>query len=337
VNAVLEQRLAVVIGKGGTGRTTVSAVLATIAARRGLRVLLCEIHGRDRAVRLLGHGPIGPGMVEVRERLFVANVTPEAALEEYVTGVLRSRRLYRSLFGRPAVRAFVRAVPGLDDLMMIGKVRFHAEELAGGRPRWDLVVVDAPATGNGLFFLEVPDAVLRVVERGPLAHYARKQRALLQDPRRTAAHLVTLAEEMSVVETLELARALRERVHVPIGATIVNRVRPAPLDGGSRSLLERVAPGDPVLDRHLAAARWALARFDAQQAQLAALRRSLPLQRALLALADVPEPAMGPAAVERLADELEPQLVDRDQRGTPADPGRLRRCAPSSLRCPPPR
>ncbi len=300
---MLDRRLAIVVGKGGTGRTTVATVLAALAARRGMRVLLCEIHGRDRATRLLGHPAIGDRLVEVRPGLHVANVTPAAALEEYVVGVVRSPRLFRSLFGGQAVAAFVRALPGLDDLMMIGKVRFHAEETS---PAWDLVVVDAPATGNGLYFLEVPDAVLRVVGTGPLAYYARKQRALLRDARRTAVHLVTLAEEMPVVESLELVGALEDRLELPLGRALVNRVRPRPFAAAEEALLGRLQRRGGELGRHVAAGRWTLGRWTLQRRYLARMRRAW--RDSLLELPDLAEPALGPASIDRLADALAAQL-----------------------------
>lgn len=309
VTALFERRLGVVTGKGGTGRTTLAVTLALAAARRGKRVLLCEIRGRDRAARLLGHAPSGDAIRELRPGLFVTNVTPEASLEEYVSGVLHSRQLYRLLFGGRTVSAFVNALPGLDDLMMIGKVRFHAEEVGpGGAPRWDLVLVDAPATGNGLLFLDLPEVLLRVVGSGPLAYYARKQWALLRDPERTAVHIVTLAEEMPVAESVALAGALRERLQMPLGALVVNRVSPRRLDAHGTELLERlgVPDDDPELAALAAAGRWAVGRDALQARYLDELAQRLPMPTLTL-----PELAPGtpePAGIDQLVDALEAQL-----------------------------
>jgi anion-transporting ArsA/GET3 family ATPase len=294
-------RLVIILGKGGVGRTTFATALATLALRRGLRVFLCEIHGRDRVTHLLGHPPIGAHDREVRPGLWVSNVTPAAALEEYVLGVVRSRRLYQRLFGPQAVAAFVRGLPGLDDLMMIGKVRYLVEEGS----HWDLVIVDAPATGNGLYFLQVPEVVLGATHTGPLGSYARRQRDLVHDSARTAIHLVTLAEEMPVVETLELRERLMERAF-PLGAVVLNRVRPPPLDPPSRSLfaaLEGRCSGthDPLL----AAGRWALGRWELQEHYRAELRAKLGLP--LFELCDVPHADLGPQAIDQLADALEAQ------------------------------
>lgn len=311
--ALFERRLGVITGKGGTGRTTLAVTLAVLAARRGRRVLLCEIRGRDRAARLLGHAPIGDAIRELRPGLFVTNVTPEASLEEYVSGVLRSKKLYRLLFGGRAVSTFVNALPGLDDLMMIGKVRFHAEELApGGAPRWDLVLVDAPATGNGLLFLDLPEVLLRVVGSGPLAFYARKQWALLRDPERTAVHIVTLAEEMPVAESVALARALRERLRMPLGALVVNRVRPRRLDARSTERLPDLGDlgGDPGADPEFAAlaaaGRWAAGRDALQTRYLDELARRLPMPT--LRLPELAPATPEPAGIDQLADALEAQL-----------------------------
>lgn len=305
-SALLDRPLALILGKGGVGRTTVATALALRGASLGRRVLLLEIRGRDRATALLGHAPIGEAMVEVRPGLFVANVTPEASLREYVSGVLRSERLYRRLFLRASVMAFTGGLPGLDDLMMIGKVRWHIEDErdAGGRPRWDQVVVDAPATGNGLFLLELPAAISGVIQSGPLGFYTRKQGELLRDPARVAAHVVTLAEEMPVAESIELVAALRA-LHAPVGALIVNRCLPAPFSPEAAALLQRVGqdPGDDSeLSALLALGRRAAARWAMQEERRAELRAALPLPG--IDLPDLGPEALGPSAMERLAREF---------------------------------
>lgn len=309
---LLDRPLALILGKGGTGRTTVAAALALRGASLGRRVLLLEIRGRDRATALLGHAPGGEAMVEVRPGLFVMNVTPRAALREYVSGVLRSERLYRRLFERPSVAALTGGIPGLDDLMMIGKVRWHVEDERDveGRPRWDQVVVDAPATGNGLFLVELPAAVSRVVQSGPLGFYTKKQGELLRDPARTAVHVVTLAEEMPVAESIELVAALRG-LEAPIGALILNRWLPVPLAPAAAELLGAAGPdpaGDPALSELLALGRRALARHAMQQERLVELHARLPLPR--IDLPDLgPEP-LSPDALTRLAAALsQPPVV----------------------------
>jgi anion-transporting ArsA/GET3 family ATPase len=300
---MLEGRLEIIAGKGGVGRTTLATALAVVAARRGLSVLLCEIRGRDRASRMLGHAPIGDACRELRPGLWVCNVTPSASLEEYAVGVLRSRRVYRRLFGSAAIAGFVAGMPGLDDLMMIGKVRYHVED----ERRWDRVIVDAPATGNGLFLLDLPARIAGTIHGGPLGYYAARQHALLTDARRTRVHVVTLAEEMPVIETIELVDALRGRLAAPLGAVVVNRWREPTLDARAAALLARL--GDeacpPGLEGLLRAGRHAATR-DALQARYVEMLRarvSLPMLR-------LPEGGPKPS-VDAIADALDAQLHDR--------------------------
>src|SRR5262245_1613189 len=225
--SMFHKRLLIVAGKGGVGKSTVSAALALLAARRGKKVLVCEIHGTERMSHFFERPPVGPKVTEMRPNLFAVNVQPREAMIEYARMKVRLGPLYNLVFENRFVRYFLDAFPGLNELVMLGKVWYHVEEVEkrSRKPVWDLVIVDAPATGHGVFFLEFPQVVLEAIDGGPLAFYAAKMRDLLVDPARTELQLVTLPEEMPVREAIDLRRELQERLHIPIGHLFVNAVR----------------------------------------------------------------------------------------------------------------
>ena len=189
---LLDRRLVVVTGKGGVGKSTVSAALAVLAARRGKRVLVAEVDARERVAPLLGGRPSGPVVRQVVPGISTVNVDPRHALEEYALMVVKVRALYQAVFENRVVRFFLRAVPSLAETLMLGKILHEARSESGGRPRWDLVVVDAPATGHAVQLLGVPRALRDTVPAGPLRRDADWMQALLEDPARTAVTLVSL-------------------------------------------------------------------------------------------------------------------------------------------------
>jgi len=123
------------------------------------------------------------------------------------------------------VQSFLRVVPGLNDLLMLGKSHFHAMEVdSSGKFIWDKIVIDAPATGHGIFFLKIPSVITSILESGPMFSDAKKIEEFLRDPKMTAINLVTLPEEMPVNETLELRQTLVDELKMPIGMIVANSV-----------------------------------------------------------------------------------------------------------------
>jgi anion-transporting ArsA/GET3 family ATPase len=302
---ILSRRLLVVAGKGGVGKSTVSAVLAWLAARLGKRVLLAQAGGAERIGGFFGVAPVGTEITQVAENLHAVYLQADAALEEYATSVLHSRFLYRLVFGNRRVRALLGALPGLPELLIIGKVRFHVEEGSRGAG-WDLIILDTPPTGAGVFLLELPQALIDVIELGPIAHFARRQRDLLADRERTSIQLVTLAEEMPVRETIEIAKTLGGRLGFPLGCVFVNRVHPPLLDPREQEpyrLLEAIAPSVDHRARPLFhAARDEIDRYRIQEQHLAVLGRALDLPR--IDLPALPTERLGLKEIECLAQAV---------------------------------
>ncbi len=241
---VSDQQLVFVIGKGGVGKTTVSCALALAAARAGKKVLLCEVDGVSRAAHLLGVESAAPGVAgPLVDGVSVMAVEGSAALAEYLGMVVPVRRFLQAVFKSEIYQYFVAAASGLKELMTVGKIFFEAERTQGrnGERVWDLVIVDAPATGHGLQYLRMPRAARDAFSSGLVRREAERVVALLSDRKRTAIHLVTTAEEMPVNETITMAQRVRKELSMPLGALFVNRLHTQSFRAGDIEKVQRAA------------------------------------------------------------------------------------------------
>ncbi len=241
--SLLDRRLVIVTGKGGTGKTTVSAALARAAADRGLRVGVAEVTRDPQIPRLLD--PFAPE-VGYEPRTIVPGIEcmqiePYAALGEYLGLQLGGAALIRRVVESAAFRQLLDASPGWRELITLGKL-WHLEQMRdGARPRFDLLIVDAPATGHGLTFLDVPRVVVSAVRGGPLREQTREVEALIADPKRTALVPVALAEELPARETAELVAHVRTALTIDVDRVVVNAVNEAPFPPGLEDLDRRLA------------------------------------------------------------------------------------------------
>ncbi len=229
LGALAGRRVLFVVGKGGVGKSTVATALAVALAEAGKHVLLAQMEPSRRLAEFLGISGTGDGIVEALPNLCVLTVDGESALSEYLGLVLPVRRVQRMVVESKLYHHFVAAAPGLKELMTVGKIWYEEQLVSKGRPKWDVIVVDAPATGHVLQYLRMPSAAAEAFGPGLVRREAHKVMELLTDPARTAVCPVTTAEEMPVNETTEMYQQLRERLRMPLGVLFVNRVHAAPL------------------------------------------------------------------------------------------------------------
>jgi anion-transporting ArsA/GET3 family ATPase len=310
---LLRRRLLLLTGKGGVGKSLVGAALAMAAVRRGKRVLLVEVDAPSEVARYFEAPNVGERVTEIARGLFAVNLRPRGVMDEYVRQMLKLPLLVDKVLRSPIYDRFFTAAPGLKELMLLGKVMVLEEERAGfGRPpKYDLVVLDAPATGHGLSLLKVPGAAARAAPIGPIGSNARRIEALLRNPEKTALVLVALPEEMAVVEALQFAEEAREQVGIAPSAVVLNavherrfsaaeeaRILALTKEGADGSLGSGLSLGEALRSARRQVRRRKLSRFYETR-----LRRALDAPLVTLPFLFAEE--IGRTEVARLADRLD--------------------------------
>lgn len=305
MSTLADKRFLIVTGKGGVGKTTVCAAEAIAIAAKGKRVLVAMCNAKERLSVMLGSDLVGSDVARVANNVWAVNMDPEKAVEEYGILALKSRTLYKTLFDNKYVRTFLRAVPGMHEWAMLGKAWWHTtEKNPDGSWRFDVVILDAPATGHGLDMLRVPKVIVDVVPPGLLRRDAQRAIDMFRDPTMAAVVLVTLPEEMPTTETIELAHALTGELELPIGKVVVNGVLPPLFSKEERSALATL-DGPPAASRGeaaLYAGRDRATRERVQAESLARLSKELPISPSFLPL--LFEDAARPDAIRELAKRV---------------------------------
>jgi len=297
-------RVVIVAGKGGVGKTTVTAALATAAARAGMSVLIVEVEGKSGLSTALGSPPLTYHEQETRPGLRVRTLTPDEALLEYLED-RGLRRVSKQLVKSGALDVVATAVPGMKDILVLGKVKQLEQSGVA-----DLILIDAPAAGHAITFLLSARGLLDAVRVGPVRKQAEDVIELLSDPARCRVMLVTLPEETPVNELIETAFALEDRVGVKLGPVVMNAVPEDLALVGSTAAQDASAAGidSPPEQRALdAAASFRHERHELAHEQCSRLASLLPLPQLRLPYVFG---TIGPDEVERLADVLTNEITN---------------------------
>ena len=301
-------RVMIVAGKGGVGKTTVTATLAAAAADAGLSVLIVEVEGKSGLAACFGRPPLGYEEAELGPRIRGRTLTPDEALVDYLEnhGLRRiSKRLVRS----GALEVVSSAVPGMKDILVLGKVKALEQERAA-----DLIIIDAPAAGHAVTFLMSPRGLGDAVRVGPVSKQSTDVIEMLSDPARCQVMLVTVPEETPVNELVDTAFQLEDRIGVQLGPVVVNACYPDPGLPASVEEVQRLADelGVFVSPREatdlVGAAEFRRERYVLQQEQADRLATRLPLPQVRLPFVFTAE--LGPPEIGALAGMFKAQVEE---------------------------
>jgi anion-transporting ArsA/GET3 family ATPase len=288
---LLDKRLVFVTGKGGVGKTTVAACLARVAARRGKRVIVCEVAGEEAR-----HDE-----VEVAPRIHSITVDPEHAMREYLTDQVGGT-LSKVMTTSRVFTYLAAAAPGMRELLTIGKLWDLAQldQRRTGDTPYDLVIVDAPATGHALGMLRTPRTFRDAARVGPISRQAGLIDEFLTDPELTGIVAVAAPEEMPVNETIEFIAALDDEMQLAPDTVVVNGVYPDRFRDDEIAAIEAVGARTPRLRAALTTHR----RARHHRNQLRRLRRRAPA----ITLPFLFRSELGDESLQTLADLLEQRL-----------------------------
>jgi len=297
--SIVQRRLILVTGKGGVGKSALTAALGRAFAARGLRVLATEIVPSLETPSALQLALGGPGLTEEpRPRapgLWAALLTPGIGHLRFLQEALPLRVLADAAMRSQAVRRFLAAAPGFADMgvmyRMLDLLRLVGP---GGAPAFEICLVDAPATGHALALAQIPEFLTRVIRAGPIARAAAEGLQVLTDPAHTACVVVTLPELLPVTEALELEQGLLA-MRLSVSAMVVNRVPVDPFSAEERDEVRALlaSPGPPLLGAR------EVRRIERAEAALRFLARRHPRHATLHEVE-----ATGPAVVEALVAQL---------------------------------
>jgi anion-transporting ArsA/GET3 family ATPase len=302
---LLDKRLVFVTGKGGVGKSTIAISLGLAAAAQGKRTIVCEVSSQEQASRTFKRARVGFHEVELEENLWAISIDPDESMREYVLLQLKVRAMRDILFRSRIFTYLAAATPGLKELVTIGKVWELAQldrKVKKGR-KYDLVVVDAPATGHGIGFLQTPRTFAGIARVGPIHSQAQALDSFITDHESTGVAIVCLPEEMPVNETAKLERELREDIGIAVDRVYMNALYPERFSDAEAERIENALDGaEGAVRAGLRAAVSESRRARAQREQLARLRSQTETE--VRTLPFIFEPELRPEDARLLAEQV---------------------------------
>jgi arsenite/tail-anchored protein-transporting ATPase len=297
LDSVFKKRIVLITGKGGVGRSLVTAALAHTAKRRGVRSLVCEI-GDDPEdysplARYFGRDRLPKACEDLEPDIRGVVLLARTGQELFLRTALHSSTLARAALGSDALRRLLSAGPSFREMgVFFQLLSYLRQERSKGEPEHPLILVDMPATGHTLSLTGLPDLLLKLMPRGPIATALRDGQSYLNDPERAAAWVVTLPETLPVSEALELLDGLT-RTSMPVGGVIMNRIPIDPFTSPERAALR------PYLEAHDVLGGEGFRRPDLATREMARLRAGTRVP--IYALPELPHEGL----VMGIADEIE--------------------------------
>ncbi len=243
---LLDKKLVFVTGKGGVGKSAIAAGIALRASRAGRRALLCEVDTDGGAGRLFGAPPLAFTPREVAPGLWAANITRDEAMRAFVRRFVPVGKIADMILANRVAQIFFESAPSVMEAVIVDQI---ANLAASTHPAWDMLVVDLPASGHALTFLNVPRSMVEMVRTGTLAGHMRRLADALSDPDRSELVIVTLPEEMPVNETIELWNRARADLQTPVRHIVVNGERAPDLRESDEAALVAAADGADAAGR----------------------------------------------------------------------------------------
>ncbi len=220
-SSLFEKKMLFISGKGGTGKSTVAAILAIMAAQSGKRVLIAESHAFDKVSPIFGKKPAGHEETSIAPGISCINLDAKRCFAEYVSLHLGMESLYKRVFRNQVVSSFLDAIPGLDEAMILGRLFYTCELRTPAK--YDLIIFDSPASGHFINLMATPDTIIQTGLVGPLVNELKRTRDFLADEQKCAGIIVTLPEALAMSETLEFLPIFIQKVPVALNSIILNR------------------------------------------------------------------------------------------------------------------